>query len=93
MLENNKYNLGRDYEFYATTPPSLEKQGRDCNCNLESHNTQETKYKNNHPGSSSEGLPNRKGKEDSKFYISTPIRSNNRGRYERKKHIAASSKS
>ena len=30
MLENNKYNFEREYEFYATTPPpGSEKQEKD----------------------------------------------------------------
>ena len=62
ILENDKYNFGRDYEFYATTLPGLDKQGRDCSCNQERYNTQETKYKNSHPGGSFGGLPDRKGK-------------------------------
>ena len=45
-------------------------------------NTQETKYKNNHPGGSSGDLPDSKGKEDSMFYISTPNRPGDRRRYE-----------
>ena len=59
MLVNNKYNLGREYEFYATTPRVVE--ARD-GCNQVRYNTQETKYKNNYPGGSSGGLPDRKGK-------------------------------
>ena len=64
-------------------PPGSEKQGRDCSCNYERDNTQETKYKNNHPDGSSGGLPEKKGKEDSMFYIFTPNRHCDRGRYER----------
>ena len=64
-------------------PPKSEKQQMDCSCNQERYNTQETKYKNNHPGGSSGGLPDRKGKEDSMFYIFTPNRPGDRGKYER----------
>ena len=45
----------------------------------ERDNSQETKHKNNHPGGSSGGLPERKGKKVSMFYIFTF----NRPRYER----------
>ena len=63
--------------------PRSEKQGKDYNCNQEKDNTQETKYKNNNPGGSSGGLPDRKRKKDSMFYIFTPNRLGDRGRYER----------
>ena len=27
MLENTEYNIGREYEFYATTPPGQRSKG------------------------------------------------------------------
>ena len=62
--------------------PWVGKQGWDCSCNQEKYNTQESKYKNNYLGGSSGGLPDRKGKEDSMFNISTPNRPGDRGRYD-----------
>ena len=64
-------------------PPWSEKQKEGLQLQLRKTYTQKTKYKNDHPGGSSGGLPNRKGKEGSMFYISTPNRSGDRRRYER----------
>ena len=44
MLENTEYNIGREYEFYASIP---EKQGRDSNFSQERITIQKADYKNN----------------------------------------------
>ena len=54
MLENVKYNLGNEYEFYATIPSGQRSKGGTAVA--VKINTQKTKLKNNSPGSSSEGL-------------------------------------
>ena len=68
MLEKDKYNLVREYEFYATTPQSQRSKGGTAVA-IKKEITQETKYKNNHLCGWSGGRPDRKGKEDSMFYI------------------------
>ena len=82
LLENTNCNLGIEYEFYATTPLGQRSKGETAVA-IKKENTQETKYKNHYPGGSSGGLPDRKGKEDSMFYISTTNRPGDRGRNER----------
>ena len=50
-MENNKYNLGREYEFYATTPLRSEKQGKDCSCNKKEITHKRLNIRTtNHPG-------------------------------------------
>ena len=72
MLENVKYNLGREYKFYATIPPDQRKQRRGCSCYKKRNSTQKTKHKNNLPGGISGGLPGREKKKNNMLNISTP---------------------
>ena len=65
--------------------PGSEKQGRDAGAIKK-----KIKHNNNHTGGSSRGQPDRKKKEDSMFYIFTPNRPGDRGRYERTLEAAPS---
>ena len=78
MLVNDKYNLGREYEFYATI--LQRSKGGAAIAIKKINSTQKTKHKNNLPGSSSGGLHGRKNKKDN---ISSLNKLSNRGRYER----------
>ena len=80
LLENTNCNLGIEYEFYATTPLGQRSKGETAVA-IKKENTQETKYKNNHPGGSSGSLPDRKEKEDSMLYTIIPNRPGDRGRH------------
>ena len=69
MLENVKFNLGREYKFYATTP-----RVRNCNSYKKGNSTQKTKHKNGPSGGGSGSLHNMERKRDNLLNISTPNR-------------------
>ena len=52
MLENNKHNLGREYEFNAATSPDQRSKGGTAVA-VKKERTYETKHKNKHQDSSS----------------------------------------
>ena len=68
MLENNKCNLGREYEFYATIPQSQRSKGGAA--------VSVKKI-------SSGGLQSREKKKTNMLNISTSNRQSNKGRYKR----------
>ena len=71
MLENDKYNLER-IRILCNTPGRRSKEGTAVAI------IKEITHKTNYPGGSSEDLPDKKKKEDSMFYISTPNRPGDR---------------
>ena len=80
MLENVKYNLGREYQFYATIPRNQRSKGSP-NCNKkEIAYEKKNKYKNNPPDGKSKGLPGREKEEDNMLNTSTPNKPSKRGR-------------
>ena len=89
MLENNKYNLGQEYEFHATIPLGRRSKGGSAIA-IRKEISQKTKYKNNPPGDSPVSLPGWKGEKNSLFYISPPNRPSHRRRYKRPSGTAPS---
>ena len=67
MLENVKYNLGREYEFYATIPMQ-----RKAVVAIKNKQHKKTKHKNNPPVSRSGSLHDSEKKKDNMLNISTP---------------------
>ena len=77
-MENVKYNLGREYKFYAIILQGQRSKGGTAVAIEKINSSQKTEHKNNSPGSSSAGLQVRGKKKDNVLNISTPNRPSDR---------------